>query len=155
VRIGTWNLEKYPLPTSEKGSEITEFFDEVAVDIWLLTEVNAGWKQATVDSSSLRHGRMGASRTGGQGSRRICPSRNCVTTARDLAPLRRRSASRASNCPAQRASRPSLWLVRYCHGEVLVGIGPDCRRGSSTIKLPSFWTITSAEFGLLGSRTSL
>ncbi|CCH89508.1 Endonuclease/exonuclease/phosphatase [Modestobacter italicus] len=50
MRIGTWNVEGYPLATSEKGLEIVDFFDGVKADIWLLTEVNAGWQS--------RHGRL-------------------------------------------------------------------------------------------------
>lgn len=44
LRIGTWNMEKYPLPTTGKGPDATAFFDAARVSLWLLTEVNAGWQ---------------------------------------------------------------------------------------------------------------
>jgi hypothetical protein len=50
LRIGTWNLEKYPLPTSDKGACVTAFLHQERADIWLFTEVNAGW--------ATSHGRL-------------------------------------------------------------------------------------------------
>jgi hypothetical protein len=44
LRIGTWNMEKYPLAGSGKGPEAAAFMASTRVDLWLLTEVNAGWR---------------------------------------------------------------------------------------------------------------
>jgi hypothetical protein len=43
VRIGTWNLDRCPSSTSEKGQEVAARLDELKVDLWLLTEVHRDW----------------------------------------------------------------------------------------------------------------
>jgi hypothetical protein len=43
VRIGTWNLDRCPSPTSEKGQEVGARLDELKSDLWLLTEVHRDW----------------------------------------------------------------------------------------------------------------
>ncbi|SFO00963.1 Endonuclease/Exonuclease/phosphatase family protein [Geodermatophilus obscurus] len=44
MRIGTWNMEKYPFAGQGKGPEAAAFLASARVDLWLLTEVNAGWR---------------------------------------------------------------------------------------------------------------
>ncbi len=43
MRIGTWNLDRCPSPSSGKGLEVAARLDELAADLWLLTEVHRDW----------------------------------------------------------------------------------------------------------------
>ncbi|MGY1780340.1 endonuclease/exonuclease/phosphatase family protein [Geodermatophilus sp. SYSU D01036] len=43
MRIGTWNLDRCPSSTSEKGQEVAARLDELKADLWLLTEVHRDW----------------------------------------------------------------------------------------------------------------
>jgi hypothetical protein len=63
LRIRTWNMEKYPLPTTGKGPEVTAFLDAALVCMGLFTEVNAGWQTP--------HGRIVLSPAGPSAARRI------------------------------------------------------------------------------------
>ncbi|TKJ30284.1 hypothetical protein [Blastococcus sp. CCUG 61487] len=44
LRVGTWNMEKYPLAQSGKGPEAADFLAAARAELWLLTEVNARWQ---------------------------------------------------------------------------------------------------------------
>lgn len=48
MRVGTWNLESAPSPFGSRGRAIQSFLDNVAADIWLLTEVHSEWPRTTV-----------------------------------------------------------------------------------------------------------
>jgi hypothetical protein len=43
LRVGTWNVERSPHPSSAKGEEVTLWQSYLAADIWLLTEVHEEW----------------------------------------------------------------------------------------------------------------
>jgi hypothetical protein len=54
LRVGTWNMEKYPLADAGKGPKALAFLTAANAELWLLTEVNAGWntpKRALTASS--------------------------------------------------------------------------------------------------------
>ncbi len=43
LRVATWNLDRCPSPGSGKGFEVARWQDELAADVWLLTEVHRDW----------------------------------------------------------------------------------------------------------------
>jgi hypothetical protein len=43
VRIGTWNLRRYPTSASEKAPDVMTFLEKQVADLWLFTEVNEAW----------------------------------------------------------------------------------------------------------------
>ncbi len=46
LRVATWNLERCPAPGSGRGSEVAWWQEELAADVWLLTEVHRDWHSA-------------------------------------------------------------------------------------------------------------
>jgi hypothetical protein len=59
LRIGTWNMEKYPLAESGKGAEAAAFLAAARADLWLLTEVNAGWQTPNQKSTASSRRALG------------------------------------------------------------------------------------------------
>ncbi|MGY1833181.1 endonuclease/exonuclease/phosphatase family protein [Geodermatophilus sp. SYSU D01180] len=43
LRVGTWNLDRCPPSSSDKGQEVAAWLDAQKADIWLLTEVHRDW----------------------------------------------------------------------------------------------------------------
>jgi hypothetical protein len=46
LRIATWNVEKCPAPGSGRGAEVAWWQEELAADVWLLTEVHRDWRSS-------------------------------------------------------------------------------------------------------------
>ncbi|MGY1814353.1 endonuclease/exonuclease/phosphatase family protein [Blastococcus sp. SYSU D00820] len=43
LRVATWNVERAPDPWGARGQEIARWQEQVAADVWLLTEVHRDW----------------------------------------------------------------------------------------------------------------
>jgi len=115
VRVGTWNLERGPRASSNRGKAIETVLTDRA-DLWLLTEIHESWPQTVVSTT----------RSGGQGTTRWA----AIRTELPIVPLTLADANVSPPHPGQEG----LCLARLsldCRDTLLVACSVLPWRGAS------------------------